>query len=227
MGPPRSRSTSASTSGCRRRTSRSSAGSRRSSSRRTAAHGKRTSPIRARRRIPPSGRPKWSIRCRERELGASLAATSRVAKQRDTITRVIGGFKLAKAALLIAVGVGALSIARGHDAHVLAKALRIKTRFVNHALGKVAGTSPHRLAAIGAGSFIYAALFVVEGIGLLLRRVWAEYVTIVITTSFVPLEIYELVERASLAKAIALVVNVAIVAYLALRLRSTKHWPFA
>ena len=68
---------------------------------------------------------------------------------------------------------------------------------------------------------------VVEGIGLLLRRVWAEYVTIVITTSFVPLEIYELVERASLAKAIALVVNIAIVAYLALRLRSTKHWPFA
>ncbi len=36
-----------------------------------------------------------------------------------------------------------------------------------------------------------------EGVGLLLRQYWAEYLTIFTTASLIPLEIYELFERVS------------------------------
>jgi uncharacterized membrane protein (DUF2068 family) len=61
---------------------------------------------------------------------------------------------------------------------------------------------------------------------LLLRKVWGEYVSSILTASFIPLEIYELVEKASWIKALVIAVNVAIVVYLVLRLRRDGHWPF-
>jgi uncharacterized membrane protein (DUF2068 family) len=66
---------------------------------------------------------------------------------------------------------------------------------------------------------LYGLLELVEGTGLWLDKLWAEYLTVVATSLLVPLEIYELVRKPTLLKAAGIAVNVAIVAYLARRLR--------
>ena len=63
----------------------------------------------------------------------------------------------------------------------------------------------------------------VEGTGLVLRKRWAEWLTIVVTSSFVPFEAYELVHKPGVGKAVALVVNVAIVVYLIVRVRQKQQ----
>jgi uncharacterized membrane protein (DUF2068 family) len=70
-----------------------------------------------------------------------------------------------------------------------------------------------RIAAIVALG--YGVLELVEGSGLWLDQLWAEYLTVVATSLLIPLELYELVHRPSVWKAGGLVVNVAIVGYLA------------
>jgi uncharacterized membrane protein (DUF2068 family) len=76
---------------------------------------------------------------------------------------------------------------------------------------------------VGVGSLVYALLFLVEGYGLLRRRVWAEYLTIVITTSFIPLEVYELTHGKSTSKLIVLIANIAVVVYLVVRRWQAFH----
>jgi len=100
-------------------------------------------------------------------------------------------------------------------------------RFIHKLLARVFAIKPKQLKELSAGTFFYAALLLTEGIGLLLRKHWAEYFTVITTAALVPLEVYELVERLSAAKVAVLVVNLAIVWYLVARLRSEKPNPAA
>jgi uncharacterized membrane protein (DUF2068 family) len=74
-----------------------------------------------------------------------------------------------------------------------------------------------RVAAIVAIG--YGVLELVEGTGLWLDQLWAEYLTVIATSLLLPFEFYELVHRPSVWKAAGIVVNLAIVAYLAYLLR--------
>jgi uncharacterized membrane protein (DUF2068 family) len=67
---------------------------------------------------------------------------------------------------------------------------------------------------IGAGALVYAGILALQAWGLHRRRMWAEWLTVIVTSSLIPIEIYELIRHATLAKAIALGVNIAIVMYL-------------
>ena len=58
-----------------------------------------------------------------------------------------------------------------------------------------------------------------EGLGLLFRKRWAEYLTVVATSAFVPLELYEIARHLTLTRLVVLVVNIVIVGYLLVRLR--------
>ena len=150
-------------------------------------------------------------------------------RQRDLIIRLIGLFKLVKAAMLVALGLGALSMRHDHswiNTWIHAVSADPHGRHVARLIARVSSLRVHELIEIGVGSLLYAAVFAVEGIGLLLRKGWAEVMTVIITTSFIPLEIYELVEHPSWAKVLVIVVNVFVVAYLMRRLRSEGHWPF-
>jgi uncharacterized membrane protein (DUF2068 family) len=62
-----------------------------------------------------------------------------------------------------------------------------------------------------------------EGTGLFLRKRWAEYFTIIATSSFIPLEIYEIVRRVTLGKIILLLINLAVVVYLAVEVRQNPE----
>jgi len=82
----------------------------------------------------------------------------------------------------------------------------------------------HRLHAgtvllTGIGALAYGVLESVEGWGLWRDRLWAEALTVVATGLLIPLELYELVHKPSVLKAAGIAVNVAIVVYLAQRLR--------
>ena len=63
----------------------------------------------------------------------------------------------------------------------------------------------------------FAALGITEGVeavGLWMQKRWAEYLTLVVTAVFVPVEIYEIIHRTTPLKIFALVLNLAIVVYL-------------
>ena len=137
-------------------------------------------------------------------------------------------FKLVKSAALIALGVGALMLVHDGDAystlcHVVSE-LRLDpdNRAIHAAISKISGLDARRLGELSVGTFVYAAVFLVEGTGLLLRKRWAEYLTTVVTGSFIPFEIYEMVRHPSVLKASGIVVNALIVLYLVLRLVKSK-----
>jgi Predicted membrane protein (DUF2127) len=73
---------------------------------------------------------------------------------------------------------------------------------------------PDKLHLIALALAAYAALQLAEAVGLWLLKRWAEYLAVVSTSVFLPLEVYELIERVTALKIVAIVVNVAIVVYL-------------
>jgi len=79
------------------------------------------------------------------------------------------------------------------------------------------------LMRFSLGALAYAAVLLTEGIGLLMAQRWAEYLTIVITASLIPLEVYELVRHTNVTRVTVLVVNLAIVIYLIVRVRWERH----
>jgi uncharacterized membrane protein (DUF2068 family) len=82
------------------------------------------------------------------------------------------------------------------------------------------GRSPARTRdALAVGAILYGVLEGIEGFGLLLRRRWAEYLVLIATGAFLPVEVDELIRHPTPFKGIALLVNVAIVAYLVWRKR--------
>jgi uncharacterized membrane protein (DUF2068 family) len=155
------------------------------------------------------------------------SAKQTAAHQSTSILLLIGVFKLFKGLSLILVGIGALRLMHRDVAETVThwvNVLRIDpdNRMIHHLLERVFRVSPHQLRALGIGTFIYAGLFLTEGIGLLLRKRWAEYFTIISTGALIPLELYEIARHITMSKVVILVINVAIVAYLVLRVRSSR-----
>jgi uncharacterized membrane protein (DUF2068 family) len=145
-----------------------------------------------------------------------------MAKPRDKLIVSIAVFKLAKAAALLTVGLGALSGGRAGVDGLVAKALVWLAHAPGHhalqeALGRVAALRAITIRRLGTAFLCYAAVFIVEGLGLLAGKPWAEWLTLVVTASFIPLEVYELVHHPSAGKVATIAVNAAIVAYLAWR----------
>jgi uncharacterized membrane protein (DUF2068 family) len=73
---------------------------------------------------------------------------------------------------------------------------------------------PSKFVAIGIVALVYAAIFATEGIGLWMRKHWAEWFTVIATGSLIPLELYEVLERFNWIKLAVLIANIAIVIYL-------------
>jgi hypothetical protein len=65
-----------------------------------------------------------------------------------------------------------------------------------------------------------------EGIGLWLEKRWAEWLTVIITSSLVPIEIYEIYRHPSPVKISVFLLNIAIVVYLVYRIRNSQHKSF-
>lgn len=137
----------------------------------------------------------------KRERARSDSSPTR--RDNDGVLVAIAVFKLIKAALLVAAGVGLVEALKG----------RIDLTAFTRVL------TPARMKLASAGVFAYAALFLTEGIGLMLRKRWAEWLTIVATASLMPFEIYEIAKEATALRIGALVVNAVVVGYLIVKVK--------
>jgi uncharacterized membrane protein (DUF2068 family) len=142
--------------------------------------------------------------------------------------RIIAVFKFTQAALVLVIGLGALELLRPGIAAraqhwVDALAVSADRRAVQRLLvSLISGLSSRRLEVFGIGAFLFATLFTIEGVGLWLARRWAEYLTVVASLLFVPVEVFEVTRRMSSSHLAALTVNLAVAAYLILRLRRSR-----
>jgi uncharacterized membrane protein (DUF2068 family) len=131
----------------------------------------------------------------------------------------IGAFKILKAIFFLAVGIGALRLLHKDLADIalhVATALKFdpEGRFVNTVLDHIGEITPHRLKQISLASIAYSGVATVEGIGLLKEKVWAEYLTMILTASFLPFELIEILHHPTWMKFVVTLINVAVLAYL-------------
>lgn len=141
--------------------------------------------------------------------------------------QIIAAFKLFKGLVLFAVGVGAAKLLHkdlAFEVERWADIFRVdpNSHYFRRLLEKFLTLDDRKLRELSVGTLFYSALLLTEGTGLLLRKRWAEYFTIIATSSFLPLEVYELTKRISAPRIIVLLLNVAVVVYLALSLLQNR-----
>jgi len=147
------------------------------------------------------------------------AEHKRVARHHDSGLLAIGLFKLAEAVFFLLVGVGAIHFIHrdlGDSALRLAMRLRVDPdgRLVSWLLDHLDAITAQRLRQIGLATFFYAILRTVEGAGLVLEQTWAEYLTVGVTTAFLPWEVFEIARRVDWVRVSVLVANLIVLAYL-------------
>ena len=141
---------------------------------------------------------------------------------------VIAAFKLLKGLALLAVGIGAHTLIDKDLVAVVEHWVNVfrvdaNNHYLHALLERFTDLSPQRLKAVSFGTFFYAVLLLTEGVGLAWGKRWAEYFTIIATSSFIPLEIYEIFRHTNVTKVVVLLINVAVVWYLVLELRRHKE----
>ena len=134
--------------------------------------------------------------------------------------RWIGYYKLAKSLACIAGLAGALRLTSGERLSRWVNWLeRLRAdphnRMVDWIVDRIPNLTQERLRLVIAGLAIYAVLYATQGIGLIADRRWAEYLTIATTSLLLPVEFYELMRMPTLMKALVLIANIFIVAFLA------------
>jgi len=140
---------------------------------------------------------------------------------------VIGAFKILGGLLLFSFGFGLLHFLHRDVGDLLLRAvtsvrLDPESHFVNLLLTSVDKLTPHRMRLISAGVFGYATLHLVEGTGLVLEKPWAEWLTIALTASFLPWEIFELIRHLNWIKVVIMLINVGVLIYL-VRVQQLRH----
>jgi uncharacterized membrane protein (DUF2068 family) len=148
--------------------------------------------------------------------------------KRDLGLTLIAVFKLTKALILLAAGIGAAMLLHNGVQATLEHWVRTlwvgrESRLVQELIDKVSSVDVKKLKLAEEGTFVYAALLFTEGTGLLLRQHWAEYLTIIITASFIPFEIYVMMRRFSFERMMILIVNIAVVIYLVRKVRRDRR----
>jgi uncharacterized membrane protein (DUF2068 family) len=144
------------------------------------------------------------------------------ARGTQPLTWIIG-FKVLKGACAVLIGCLLLATRKmipaedllGLIAHWLH--VPLTSHFLQRALFVAASLTPRREAMVAFTSFAYGGLFGIEAVGLAMRAKWARWLTIIATTSLIPVEVYELLVRFTFVRLTALLVNVAVVWYLVQR----------
>jgi uncharacterized membrane protein (DUF2068 family) len=140
------------------------------------------------------------------------------------ILRLIAAERFVRGLVLLGAGIYLLSHRHtdfGRLADHLARSVELDPRrpFVRHLIARLHRLHASTIVLTGIAALGYGVLELVEGVGLWVDQLWAEYLTVIATSLLIPLEVYELVHKPSLLKAGGIVVNLAIVGYLAWNLR--------
>ncbi len=160
-------------------------------------------------------------------LSRLWAELGRMGGEHDAFIKVIIVERIIKAIVLIALAIGLLVAGqRG----LLTSWAQYANEELNLEAGNglivqillrlllLVGTFSH-VTVLAIGAIAYALLEGTEGVGLAMRRRWAEYLTVIATGVLIPYEAYEVIHKVTLFKVGALLLNVAVVGYLAYRKR--------
>jgi uncharacterized membrane protein (DUF2068 family) len=85
---------------------------------------------------------------------------------------------------------------------------------ITHRLDQVFSLRSSKLHLFAAIAFLYALVEGVEAVGLWYGKRWAEYLTLIVTASLLPVEIHELTVHVTPFKVLAFLINLAVVIYL-------------
>jgi uncharacterized membrane protein (DUF2068 family) len=135
------------------------------------------------------------------------------------LLRTIALYKLVKVVILLLAAYGEIRL---HDATLSAKILSwasqrpqgLEHDLVTRGLALLSGMSESRVHVLRLITLTYAAVFAVEGIGLWMQLRWAEWLTVIITASLIPLEVWEMIHKPSIGAFLLIVGNMLIVGYL-------------
>jgi uncharacterized membrane protein (DUF2068 family) len=132
---------------------------------------------------------------------------------------LIAAYKFFHALLFVAIGLGAHRLLHkdiADEVEALARHLRFnpESRLVGFILAKASLVNGPLLRRIGIFAFCYAAVTLVEGIGLYLEKTWGEFITLAITASFLPWESFECVRRLTWVRVSLLTINFLVFVYL-------------
>jgi uncharacterized membrane protein (DUF2068 family) len=132
---------------------------------------------------------------------------------------LISLFKFAQAAVFILIGLGAHRLLHkdiADEIEIFARHLRFnpESKLINFVLERASLVNDPLLRRIGFAAFGYSALCIAEGLGLYLEKAWGEYLTLAITASFLPWEVFEILRRLTLLHVGLLIINVLVFIYL-------------
>ncbi len=153
-------------------------------------------------------------------MTSSARTASRPDKaHRNRILLLIGLFKFLKMAALLTVGILVIHF---RNANLTQIALHWVNKFrldphnhwVDLVLDHIALIHKKQMELLAGGTFVYAALFALEGIGLILEKTWGEYLVLVDTAILMPVEVYEITKKPDLLRITLLIGNALIFAYL-------------
>jgi uncharacterized membrane protein (DUF2068 family) len=164
----------------------------------------------------------------EMEEAATAKEHAHAAKHHDRGLLAIGALKLVEAVFFFLVGVGVIHFIHrdlGDAATRLAERLRMDMdgRVMTWVLDHLDDVTSHRMKQIGIVTFLYAGLRVAEGVGLIMEKVWAEYLTVGATTSFLPWEVYEICRHPDWIRVCLLLINLMVLAYLVWLMRRNRR----
>jgi uncharacterized membrane protein (DUF2068 family) len=148
-----------------------------------------------------------------------------------SMRKLLAIYYLAQGLLLIAVGVGGMILVDENHLLVIKQWLRVirldpENRFIHWLLTKVLPVSDQMLETFSIGSFVYGGLAFVQAGGLFFSKPWASYLTVLVVGSFIPWELYSLLDDVTPLKLLTLGINVVIVGYLLmseLRARASRR----
>lgn len=140
-------------------------------------------------------------------------------KHHNTYLLLIAAYKGLQALLFVAVGVGAMRLIHKDIPDVfeqVREALHFspESRLVNFLLDRATLLNDPVLRRIGVVAFSYAGVSLGEGIGLFLEKAWGEYLTLIITASFLPWEVFEIFRRVTWLRIGLLIINLLVFLYL-------------
>jgi uncharacterized membrane protein (DUF2068 family) len=140
-------------------------------------------------------------------------------KRHNRLLLLIAGYKFLYALFFVAIGIGAHRLLHkdlADEVDLFARYLRFnpESRLVNFVLDKASLVNDPLLRRIGFFAFCYAAVTLVEGIGLYLEKAWGEFLTLAITASFLPWELFEIYRHVTWIRIGLFAINILVFIYL-------------
>jgi uncharacterized membrane protein (DUF2068 family) len=156
-------------------------------------------------------------------------ASKKIAPWEDIILRVIAIYKILHGLFFIAVGIGLIKLKHQNIPKILndyvIQPLQLppESKLCDWALSEASKITPHWITLASDAVFVYALLFLAEGVGLYLRKHWAEYFVVIVTGSLLPFEIWAMVTKVEWWKGGLILGNLLIVVYLIHRIWLDRH----